>query len=203
MLNLPPEKRFLLIVFGLLLVAAIAMVAGLQVYEKMRNFYSLNGVTEAVKKEHPGVTSLASTALALRLGSPDPARPMLLVDCRAPEEFRVSHLRGAVNLRSAAEVLKARDELQAARPKAADAAAVLPPVEIYVYCSVGHRSAALVKDLIAAGCDDGRYLRGGLFFWAREDRPVVDAQGQLTKKLHPFEPPWMALVDPANRVETP
>lgn len=207
MLDIPPNKRFLLIVLGLLLVAMIGMVVGLQMYEDMRKFYTLDGVTETVKKEYPGVTNLASTALSLRLNAKADAdeTPLLLVDCREPEEYRVSHLPGAVNLRTAAEVLQARDALEAARPKAEESGPprTREPVGIYVYCSVGHRSAQLVRDLTAAGCQEGRYLRGGLFFWAREDRPLVDEAGQPTTKLHPYKAPWKALVEPANRVEGP
>jgi len=205
MIEIPENKRFLLIVLVLLLAGMISLVVGLQFYENMRQFYTLEGVVEGVKKEYPEATSLASTALGMRLSAAkDPEHPlMLLVDCREPEEYRVSHLEGAVNLRTPAEILQACDALRgpAEAPSLGPEAPPRSPaqVEVYVYCSVGHRSAKLVQELAKAGSQEGRYLRGGLFFWARESRPMVDSAGNATKKLHPYKAPWKALVDPENR----
>ena len=115
----------------------------------------------------------------------------LILDARGPEEFAVSHLAGAVRVdpqASAAEVLAAHPEA-ARRP-------------VLVACSVGWRSALLAERLRAAGVD-ARNLRGGVFRWRNEGRPLVRG-GAPTGDVHPYDEKWGRLIaDETARVTTP
>ncbi len=95
--------------------------------------------------------------------------PPLLLDARSEREFAVSHL---------ATARRFTGEISAA-----------PDHPIVVYCSVGYRSALVVRKLNAAGFTNVRNLEGSIFAWANESRPLVDADGP-TKDVHPFNFLW-------------
>jgi rhodanese-related sulfurtransferase len=103
--------------------------------------------------------------------------PPVLLDTRAPEEFAVSHLRGArwvgYDKFSLAEVQQI--------PK---------NTPIVVYCSVGVRSEKIGAKLQAAGFTNVRNLYGGLFEWMNEGQPVFTAHNQPTSRVHAYSPAW-------------
>lgn len=124
-----------------------------------------------------GPRAWVDLAVAGRFGAPlvEPtALPAgaLLVDARAPAEFAESHLPGAIHATSVDAVAAARGR----RP-------------VVVYCSVAWRSGQLADALRAQGID-ARNLRGGIFRWAREGRPLRDGAGNPTRRVHPFGFPW-------------
>jgi rhodanese-related sulfurtransferase len=103
----------------------------------------------------------------------------VLLDVRAPEEFQVSHLRGA------------RD----ADPRNLNIEALSIPSDatVVVYCSIGYRSASIVDELKRAGIGKIYNLEGGLFAWANEDRPIFRGTEQV-HKVHPFNRIWALLL---------
>lgn len=125
---------------------------------------------------HRSVPTISTDALAEAMGGPRP----LLIDVRPLEEYAVSHLPGA-----------RRVDPEAPASALADVAVSRP---IVTYCSVGWRSAAFAERLIEAGYRDVHNLRGSLFRWAREDRPLAGFTGPTTK-VHPYTWTWGLLID--------
>lgn len=101
----------------------------------------------------------------------------LLLDARAPAEYRVSHLEDAV------WVDPDRPDLEALRPHR-DRRTV-------VYCSVGWRSGDVAAALRRDGWREVYNLEGGLFSWANADRPIV---GPRAPAVHPFDARWGRLL---------
>ncbi len=101
----------------------------------------------------------------------------LLLDTREPEEFAVSHLRGAK--------LVGYDQFSLAEvqhiPKNAP---------IVVYCSVGARSEKIGARLEQAGFTNVRNLYGGIFEWVNEGQPVFTAANQPTDRVHAYSHAW-------------
>lgn len=114
----------------------------------------------------------------------DPASRPLLLDTRTAEEFSVSHLPGAVRVDPSRPNLDAID-LPNDRP-------------IVVYCSVGYRSAAIAEHLRAAEVGPVYNLRGGIFAWANEGRPIV-RNGAPVDTVHPYDALWGHLLRPGLR----
>lgn len=131
------------------------------------------------------VPRIGTAEVAARLDGP---RPPLLLDVRAADEFAASHLPGARHLPPDADPAAALADVPRDRP-------------IVLYCSVGWRSAAMARRLIAAGFERPANMQGSLFRWAAEDRPLVDGAGAPTGRVHPYGPPWSWLVAPEDRAE--
>jgi rhodanese-related sulfurtransferase len=126
-------------------------------------------------KDYPDVANISTKELAQLLTQ---SGAVLLLDARANDEFEASHLQKAKRFDGAAAFISTL-------PK--DSA-------IVVYCSVGVRSAAIAKQLSASGYTNVKNLRGSIFMWANEGRPL---EGQAAPKVHPFNARWGALLDPA------
>lgn len=123
----------------------------------------------------PSVRQLPTAQLAAWLA--DSSRPQpLLLDVRQPEEFAVSHLRGARRVEFGN-----------------DAGAVLANVPttqpIVCYCAAGFRSSIMAKRLAEAGHMEVFNLEGAIFDWACEGRALVGAEDQPAREVHPFN--WL------------
>ncbi len=155
-------------------------------------------VDAQVARAFPDVATVTTDHLAAWLAdsSADPsgAAPLLL-DARSPEEFAVSHVPGAVRVDPGASVGDLREAVLAQR--AADPRGERPVV---VYCSVGWRSAAVARRLAESGVGDVRNVRGSLFRWAAEGRPLVSAHGPAAT-VHPYDAVWGRLLPPQLRAE--
>eukprot|EP00411_Alexandrium_monilatum_P056708 CAMPEP_0175442980 /NCGR_PEP_ID=MMETSP0095-20121207/58435_1 /TAXON_ID=311494 /ORGANISM="Alexandrium monilatum, Strain CCMP3105" /LENGTH=119 /DNA_ID=CAMNT_0016743041 /DNA_START=144 /DNA_END=503 /DNA_ORIENTATION=- len=103
-----------------------------------------------------------------------------LVDVRAPEEFAVSHLKGALNLETA-EAISARFPDRQTR--------------LVIYCSVGYRSARETDTLRRTGYASARNLKGSIFEWANKGHPVY-RHGAQVHEVHPFNAEWGVLLNP-------
>ncbi len=118
----------------------------------------------------------------------DPHRkPPLLIDVRTPAEFEVSHLQGA-------------RRIDPGLP--ASALEVSKDTAIVAYCSVGYRSSAFVEALKKAGFKNAYDLKGSIFQWVNEGRPVFK-DGHVTDKVHPYDSSWGALLDQKYRADVP
>ncbi len=104
---------------------------------------------------------------------------ILLVDVREDEEYAVSHIPGALNLKN---------------PKTIAKLAVQSGKDIVVYCSVGYRSAIMAKELKNLGVKNVVNLQGSLFAWANHGLPLVNQSGS-TRKVHPYDEYWGRLLE--------
>lgn len=136
-----------------------------------------------VRKEHADVAQLVPQALTDVNRHTAP----LIVDVRAPEEFAVSHIAGAVRVDPGISTKAFLEKL------AASAAGR----DVVFYCSVGMRSsplAARVADALKQAGAGGVYnLEGGLFRWHNEKRALVDRKGP-TDRIHPYDNHWGGLI---------
>jgi rhodanese-related sulfurtransferase len=144
----------------------------------------LGGAEREIREKFPGVKQLSTEDLAA--WQADAKRPPpVLVDVRAPEEYRVSHLAGAKNA-----PLGTRPE-EALSGIAKDAPVV-------AYCSVGYRSSQFAQEAEKAGWTNVVNLEGSIFAWANEGRSLVDDKGPAGK-VHPYDAQWGKLLKPELR----
>ncbi|HEY7817938.1 MAG TPA: rhodanese-like domain-containing protein, partial [Vicinamibacteria bacterium] len=140
-----------------------------------------------IRSEFPGVEHISTEELRLRLDS-GPKAPILL-DARTPEEFEVSHLKGALLVGPDAELPGFLKTLDRKTP-------------VVAYCSVGYRSSRLVGRLRKEGFSDAKNLEGSIFEWANKGYPV-EREGDPVKEVHPYDEEWGRLLDPPLRAYQP
>jgi rhodanese-related sulfurtransferase len=150
-------------------------------------FFGLFGVSwesvdEKIEREFPAVQLVSTESLRARYDEPEGGLP-LIIDVREGDEFRVSHLRNALNLESPEAIEALLDERGLGKD-----------TEIIVYCSVGYRSASTAAVLQERGFTRVRNLQHSLFEWANKGYPMTNASGR-TDKVHPFNRAWSVLVD--------
>jgi rhodanese-related sulfurtransferase len=136
-------------------------------------------VQHMIDADYPDVPSITTDSLAERLADETAPQPLLL-DARSPEEYAVSHLRGARRVDPGANAYPSLDTLAADRP-------------IVVYCSVGYRSAGVAKTLREQGFTTVANLEGSIFRWANDGRPVY-RDGQRVAAVHPYDASWGTLL---------
>ncbi len=116
------------------------------------------------------------------------AEPPLLFDIRTAAEFEKSRIATAVRL----------DPDTAPDDFAARYAALVAERDLVFYCSIGQRSTELLERVESvcrtAGAKSCRNLRGGIFRWYNEGKPVVDASG-MTNDIHGYDPVWAVMVE--------
>lgn len=119
-------------------------------------------------------------------------QPPLLLDVREPVEFAVSHLPGAIQVNPNASLAEVRHLIG---PK-------LSGTPVLIYCSVGYRSSRLAErvrqGLLADGAPEVANLKGGIFAWANQGHPLVNAQGP-TQQVHPYDDCRAPLLSPRAR----
>ena len=135
-------------------------------------------VEAIIAEQFPDVPTVTTTELSASLAS-DP-EGVVILDARAPGEFAVSHLPGARHVGDDADA-------------AGRLAAAAPGARVVVYCSVGYRSAALVDRLREQGHANAVNLKGSIFRWAGEGRPVYRGAARV-ERVHPYDDRWGALL---------
>lgn len=118
--------------------------------------------------------------------------PPIVLDTRTPEEFAVSHIKGAALASSEQDAMRVLHGAEKTTP-------------IVVYCAVGYRSSAIAVALQKAGYGNVRNLDGGVFTWANESRSLVRGDHDLTpaSKVHPYDSIWGKLLDEPHRSTKP
>ncbi|CAM4174282.1 rhodanese-like domain-containing protein [Gillisia limnaea] len=106
-------------------------------------------------------------------------KDLVLLDAREPEEFKVSHIKGAVF--SGYSNFSAEAISQSIKDKS---------VLIVVYCSLGIRSEKISEKLKAEGYSNVRNLYGGIFEWKNKGFAVFDSEGKETEKVHAYSKNW-------------
>ena len=130
------------------------------------------------------VENLATDELAAMLAEPEPP---LLFDIRTANEYEKSRIATAVRL----------DPDTGLDDFAARYTALVTGRDLVFYCSIGQRSSELLARVESvcekAGAKSCRNLRGGIFRWYNEGKPVVDASG-ITDDIHGYDPVWAVMV---------
>ncbi len=146
------------------------------------------GLTEAILERMHDVPSITVDRLAALMREKDSGK-LLLLDVRTPEEFRESHIEGAVQI----DPDTTAEAFRKIFPEGLEGKTTV------VYCSVGERSAVLLEllpDLFRElGGKEAYNLKGGIFRWYADGREVVDEKGP-TDRMHPCNALWGMLVEP-------
>jgi len=168
-----------MVVVVALFVAAFALLAlASRGYREIEAMQSLDKAEAAVRAKFPGAKPASTRELAEWLRGPSGV--VILVDAREAEEFTMSRLPGA---HRAGDIGKTPGLAALAETKA-----------VVVYDSVGFRSAKYAERLRNRGVPGAMYLEGGIFRWANEGRPLVDAEGRPTDRVHPHRGLWGKLL---------
>lgn len=147
---------------------------------------SWSSVDAKIHHDFQQVKQITTAGLASQLRDPQRTPPVLL-DIRTEAEYEVSHLKDAWRI----------------QPGSPASAIQLPKDQpIVTYCSVGYRSGAFAQTLQEAGYTHGENLRGSIFKWANEGRPVF-RDGRRVEKVHPYNKTWGLLLDKLHRAEVP
>lgn len=102
---------------------------------------------------------------------------VILLDTRAPEEYRISHLPGAR--------LVDYDNY-----KVKDLKDIPKDAPIVVYCSVGYRSERVGEKLKANGYTNVQNLYGGIFDWKNTGKEVIGSNNMPTDSVHTYNKSW-------------
>lgn len=170
------SRSFKIWVGVLLLLAVVATWFVYRGYQQVSRSATLEGYGAHLRDKFDSIDHISTATLASRLGS-ESGSDFLLVDCRSPEEFQISHIPGAMNLVSV-------DEISAHLDSSGHGGAIV------VYGAVGHRSAKLAEGLKRRGIERVENVAGSIFKWANEERPMVDASGDPIRQVHPFNAFW-------------
>ena len=137
-------------------------------------------VNQMIASDFPEAPLITTDSLAERLSDPTAPRPVLL-DARSPEEYAVSHLPGARRVNPDVNAFPKLDTLSR-------------DTAIVVYCSVGYRSARVTTWLREQGFTNAANLKGSIFRWANEGRPVVRDDTPV-RAVHPYDRTWGTLLN--------
>ena len=149
----------------------------------MANDFNLTAIHEDIVGRYAGVQHIDGDALR-KLETDD----VVFFDVREQDEYAVSHLRNALRLdpgTAPAAFIDAHGERVRGKT-------------IVFYCSVGHRSSAkaleLADTLETAGAAAVFNLKGGIFQWHNDNRPVVRGDTP-TRDVHPYNRRWGKLIN--------
>jgi rhodanese-related sulfurtransferase len=114
-------------------------------------------------------------------------KQIILLDTRAEEEYKVSHLRNAVFIDYGQ--FKEKQVLSIDRNSI-----------IVVYCSVGYRSERIGEKLQKLGFKNVSNLYGGIFQWKNEGHVVVNSKSIPTDSVHTYNKNWSQWLSNGIRV---
>ncbi len=143
-------------------------------------------VISDIRDKYPDVIQLRTDELHSWLTDPK-SESIILIDARGMEEFRVSHITGAMNIPHDKDPLK-------------HFTCIKPDSPIVVYCSVGYRSSILARKLQDMGLTEVYNLEGSIFKWASEGRPLVQNQTTVYK-VHPYNAHWENLLEKKYHID--
>ncbi|HMO65085.1 MAG TPA: rhodanese-like domain-containing protein [Verrucomicrobiota bacterium] len=168
---------------GVLLGLAVGLVVAAFAWRPVARAFSIWAAQRVIARAFPAVPQWPTAEVAARLDQ------VQLLDVREPVEHAVSHLPGARQVAPDADPAELVRTLDPARP------AVL-------YCSLGYRSSLLAERLIAAGFTNVANLRGCIFVWAAEGRPI-ESNGVPARVVHPYSPRFAFLLPQDLAAEVP
>lgn len=145
---------------------------------------TLDAVVTVIRLRFPDVPQTSPGELATWLADGSRVQPQIL-DVREPDEYAVSHLPGALQVDPDASATDVVARIDPSRP-------------VVAYCSVGYRSSALVQRLRDARFTQATNLKGSIFAWANEGRPLESA-GRAVSVVHPYDATYRRLLLPGRR----
>lgn len=145
---------------------------------------------QRIERDYPGVPTMPPEALEPRLEDP---RGVLILDVREAAEHAVSRIPGAERV----------DPGISAEEFGRRFGALLAGRTVVLYCSVGVRSSRLAHRISALAMMDGAAgvynLRGGIFSWHNNGRPLVAGESRRTDYVHPYSWIWSRYLDAPQR----
>jgi len=152
---------------------------------------ALEAIHNEIVRKYSSVEHITSDALTKKLANPEEADDIVLFDIREVGEHNVSRLENATQvtpgiwtstfMRKYGERIKGKT--------------------VVFYCSVGRRSSYaasyLQKTLKANGAKSVVNLKGGIFSWHNQNRPLSDTAG-ATPYVHPYDNYWGRLLERRN-----
>jgi len=133
-----------------------------------------------IQRDWPEVSQMSTREHAQRMAANSGVTP-LLIDVRTHEEYKVSHLPGAIWAETPSQIASALREPSDRQP-------------VVLYCSVGVRSSRAAAQLMRSGRTNVFNLQGSIFKWANEGRPLM-ANGSAVHVVHPYSERWGVLLN--------
>ena len=148
--------------------------------------FTLESIQRGLLSRYEGVSHMSTAKLQKDLTGPDKSK-YLVLDAREKNEFAVSHIPGARRVDPGIWHSSFMSKFgQMAKGKT-----------VIFYCSVGERSSKLAKYVQEAlkrnGAKAVYNLKGGIFEWHNEKRPLRTAKGK-TDYVHPYNKYWGQLL---------
>ena len=112
-----------------------------------------------IQRDWPEVSQMSTREHAQRMAANSGVTP-LLIDVRTHEEYKVSHLPGAIWAETPSQIASAVRAASDQKP-------------VVLYCSVGVRSSRAAAKLMESGRGNVFNLQGSIFQWANEGRPLM------------------------------
>lgn len=106
----------------------------------------------------------------------------IFLDARELEEYKVSRIQNARFIGHTDFKLENVEDLER-------------DTEIIIYCSIGYRSEKIGEQLSKAGFKNVKNLYGSIFEWANQGYPLVDAEGNVTDRIHTYNKSWSKWVE--------
>lgn len=144
----------------------------------------LNDVHSSIESRYSEVKHIS--AAELRQRSTD---NLIIFDTRQPEEFTVSHIKGALQIDPAISV---SDFIS-------NYGALIGDKDVVFYCSVGERSSRVAARLQSRLSSPVYNLEKGVFGWHNARLPLL-SQSQSTDYIHPYDDEWGRLVARQDKV---
>jgi rhodanese-related sulfurtransferase len=112
----------------------------------------------------------------------DSKEKFILMDAREKDEYKVSHIPGAIHVGYDKFDLNNYMELDKDKP-------------IVVYCSIGYRSEKVADQLSKAGFKNVYNLFGSIFEWTNQGNQLEDEKGATADKVHTYNKSWSKWMD--------
>lgn len=109
----------------------------------------------------------------------------LILDARERVEYDISHIPNAKYIGSDDPDWQVMHGISKDKP-------------IAVYCSIGYRSEKIAEQLKKKGFTNVSNVYGSIFEWVNRGYPVVEENGEETKKLHGYSRAWGIWVNNKN-----
>jgi len=103
--------------------------------------------------------------------------PVFILDAREKEEFEISHIPNARYI----GYKNINEDILADIPKTS---------RVVLYCSIGYRSEKIGEKMKKKGYSNVYNLYGSIFEWINQGNTLVDAQGQVTSRIHTYNQNW-------------
>jgi rhodanese-related sulfurtransferase len=143
-------------------------------------------IKSEILTKYPTVKHISTEQLREKLSATSKQLPLLL-DVREPGEYSVSQIYGAKLTSKIEQMIELLDKQDKNR------------ITI-LYCSVGYRSAFLVKQLQQRGYKNIYNLEGSIFEWANKGYPVYQGEKPVSV-VHPYNYWWGRLLDEKRHSE--